>query len=224
MPIRLNLLAEAQAAEEVRRRDPVKRVIWVAALLVCLMLVWWSMLLLKAGMARNEIGRLEAAIASQTNECQKVLDNQKKVEDMTRKLSALQQLATNRFLNGSLLNAMQHSMVDGIRLTHLKVEQNYTITEGTKPRTINNRTVPGSPPTIAERITLVLDGKDSSPNPGDLTISRFRHVIASNDYVKGLLGDTNEVSLIRCSAPQGLAGEMPFVLFTVQCALPEEKR
>ena len=33
MPIRINLLAESQAAEEFRRHDPVKRVIYVAAFL-----------------------------------------------------------------------------------------------------------------------------------------------------------------------------------------------
>ena len=32
MPIRINLLAEAKAAEELRRHDPVKRVIFVGAL------------------------------------------------------------------------------------------------------------------------------------------------------------------------------------------------
>jgi len=42
MPIRLNLLAEAQAAEEARRRDPVKRAIWIGALLVSVVLVWSS--------------------------------------------------------------------------------------------------------------------------------------------------------------------------------------
>lgn len=40
MPIRLNLLAEAQAMEEMRRRDPVKRAIWVGSLLVAVALAW----------------------------------------------------------------------------------------------------------------------------------------------------------------------------------------
>ena len=34
MPIRINLLAEAQAAEEMRRRDPVKRALWGASIVV----------------------------------------------------------------------------------------------------------------------------------------------------------------------------------------------
>ena len=39
MPIRLNLLAEAQALEESRRRDPVKRAVWAGVFLV-LALAW----------------------------------------------------------------------------------------------------------------------------------------------------------------------------------------
>ena len=224
MPIRLNLLAEVQAAEEIRRRDPVKRVIWVAALLACLMLAWWSWLLLKATMVRSEISSVEASIASQTNAYQVVLDNQKKIIDTTQKLAALRQLATNRFLNGTLLDALQHTTVDGVRLMHMKVDQSYVNFEGTKPRTISGRTVAGLPPTVTEHIVLTLDGKDSSTNPGDLTISKFRQTIASNDFFKGLLGATNEVSLTKCSAPQGLPGEAVFVQFTVQCSFPDKTR
>jgi len=39
MPIRINLLAEAKAAEELRRHDPVKRVIFGGALAVALVFV-----------------------------------------------------------------------------------------------------------------------------------------------------------------------------------------
>jgi hypothetical protein len=53
MPIRLNLLAEAQAAEDFRRRDPVKRGIGLAALLVALMLVFSSFLQLRATLANT---------------------------------------------------------------------------------------------------------------------------------------------------------------------------
>ena len=52
MPIRLNLLAEAQAAEEARRRDPVKRAIWLAALIIALMSIPFGGLLLALGVAK----------------------------------------------------------------------------------------------------------------------------------------------------------------------------
>ena len=39
MPIRINLLAEAQAAEEMRRKDPVKRAVWIGGFVIFLVLL-----------------------------------------------------------------------------------------------------------------------------------------------------------------------------------------
>ena len=72
MPIRLNLLAEAQAAEEMRRRDPVKRALWVAALIVALMLVWSSYLQLRATLANSVVTRIEAQMGARTNEFRQI--------------------------------------------------------------------------------------------------------------------------------------------------------
>ena len=137
----------------------------------------------------------------------------------------MQQLATNRFLDGNLLNALQQTTVDGIQLLHLKVDQNYFSTDEVKPRTGDNgRKIPGKPASVSERISLVLDAKDSSPNPGDLMITRFRQAIATNSYFLGFLGRTNEVKLTKYSPPQTMPGEPTFVLFTVQCVYPEKTR
>ena len=73
MPIRINLLAEAQALEDMRRRDPVKRAIWVSVFVVCLMLAWWSSLWAKGMWARGELNHLEAQLASRTNDFQQGL-------------------------------------------------------------------------------------------------------------------------------------------------------
>jgi hypothetical protein len=55
MPIKINLLAEAQIAEDLRRSDPVKRAIFIGALLVALALVWSSSLQLEAMIAKSEL-------------------------------------------------------------------------------------------------------------------------------------------------------------------------
>src|SRR5439155_14481192 len=145
MPIRLNLLAEAQAAEDMRRRDPVKRAVWIAALLVCLMLVWSSSLQLKAIMLSSEVSRADGAMKSFTNDFQQVLQNQKKVEDVRHKLGALQALATNRFLQTNALNALQQTIVDDVQVIHLRTEQNYVFTDEIKPRTNDTHVIPGKP-------------------------------------------------------------------------------
>src|SRR6266498_30024 len=133
MPIRLNLLAEAQAAEEMRRRDPVKRAIWVGAILVSLMLTWSSWLQAKAMIATREVGRIEGQINSNSNSYKGVLDNRKKKEEIEDKVAKLFLFTTNRFLQGSLLNALQQTNADDVQLLHLKLDQSYAVVEPIKP-------------------------------------------------------------------------------------------
>src|SRR5439155_15688967 len=125
MPIRLNLLAEAQAAEDLRRRDPVKRALWVGALLTSLMLAWSSWLQLKAMSAGQELGRAQAQTSAFTNDYKHVLENQRKADDIKQKLSALRQLSASRFLQASLLNSLQQPNVEDVQLVHFKSEQSY---------------------------------------------------------------------------------------------------
>ena len=73
MPIRINLLAEAKAAEELRRHDPVKRVIFVGALAVAVTLVWSSSLQLETMLSKKEVTDRQTEIAARTNEFQRVL-------------------------------------------------------------------------------------------------------------------------------------------------------
>ena len=55
MPIRINLLAEAQAAEEMRRRDPVKRAVWIAGALVLVVAAWVVFLQVKIMKASGQL-------------------------------------------------------------------------------------------------------------------------------------------------------------------------
>src|SRR5208282_1923046 len=106
MPIRINLLAEAKAAEELRRHDPVKRVIFVGALCVALTLVWSSSLQLETMLAKKVVSDRQTEIAARTNEFQHVLTDQKKIADAKQKLDALKKMTNSRFLEGDLLNAL----------------------------------------------------------------------------------------------------------------------
>jgi hypothetical protein len=77
MPLRLNLLAETQALEDMRRRDPVKRAIWVGVFLGVAILLWSSSLQLKAMIVKGELNGFESKLAGRTNEFLQVLENQK---------------------------------------------------------------------------------------------------------------------------------------------------
>jgi len=222
MPIRINLLAEAKAAEELRRHDPAKRVIFVGALAVALTLVWSSSLQLQTMLSKKEVSDRQTEIAARTNEFQHVLTDQKKITAAKEKLNALKKMTNSRFLEGNLLNALQKVTVDGVRLTRLKVDQDYFPAAGTPSQTNKNGVILGRPSTVTEKIVVWLDARDSSANPGD-QVNKFKEAVASQSYFKATLNKTNGVQLINLSAPQAVDGKT-CVLFTLKCNFPEYVR
>jgi hypothetical protein len=224
MPIRLNLLAEAQAAEELRRRDPVKRAIWGSGLAIAIMLVWSSSLQVKAMLARGELNRIGGQISSRTNAYAAVTARMRKIQDIQQRIQALDKLSANRFLNATLLNALQQCMVADVHLVRVKAEQTYSFAEQTKSVTNEDRVVPGKPATSTERIVVTLEGVDSAPIAGD-QVGKFKQALAANSYFLSVLGKTNEVHLKSMSAPTIAAGAgRPSVLFSLECRYPEKTR
>jgi hypothetical protein len=226
MPIRLNLLAETQAAEEDRRRDPVKRAAWVAALIIAVILVWSSSLQLKAILINSEASRLEGKISTYNNEYRVVLDNQNKAAEIKHKLEALRHLSENRLLQGTLLNALQKTTVPDVQLLRLRVDQTYACVEGTKARTNedNGRLIAGKPATSTEKILLTLEGADCSDNPGE-QLNKYKDALATNAYMKQVLIKTNGINLKNLAPPQvsSLTGKRG-VIFTLECRYPEKTR
>jgi hypothetical protein len=225
MPIRLNLLAEAHAAEDARRRDPVKRAVWVAALILVTILVWSSSLQLKAILVHSDVNRLELQISSHTNEYLVVRDSQNKTADITRKLSALRQLSAQRRLHGPLLDALQQTTVADVQLLRLRLEQNYICVEGTKARTNEDGAlIPGKLPTATEKTLLTLEGIDSSANPGD-QLNKYKAALTTSAYFKDVLLKTNGIGLKSLAPPQisPLTGRRG-VMFTLECRYPEKTR
>jgi hypothetical protein len=223
MPIRINLLAEAQALEELRRKDPVKRAIWVGVGLVIVVLAWSSSLQLKAMLAKSELNRVTAQLGTRTNEYHQILASQGKLVQVNRKLSALQEMATNRLLHGTLLNALQQTTLDDVQLVRLRTEESYLYNEEVKPKTnSNDHVIPGRPASVTEKILVTLDARDSSVNPGD-QVAKFKRKVSESPYFQTALGKTNEVRLTNLSPPQALDGK-PFVLFTVECRYAEKTR
>jgi hypothetical protein len=214
MPIHLNLLAETQAADELRRRDPVKRMIFSGVLVVALIFVWWSYLQLRVMVANSNLSQVEAQIQSHTNAYQVVMVNQKKIADAKANLAALQKLANSRFLEGNLLNALQHATVPGVQLLRLAVSQTYLASTGGDPQT-------NGP--VTEKIVVSLDAQDFSSDPGE-QVNRFKDAVNQEPYFKTALGKTNVVRLTNLSAPQVDPSGKPSVQFTLQCAYPDRIR
>jgi len=225
MPIRINLLAEMQALEEIRRRDPVKRAILIAVGLVAIVFVWITSLMVEKIGVKSEISNLELKIQNGSKDYKQVLDNQQSLVDGRQKLLALHQLSTNRFLIGNVLDALQKSTVDNVQLTRLKIEQSYALTEATKPSTNESGAVsPGKPAQAIERTTLILNAKDSSGVAGD-SIGRFQAALSRSAFFHPLLTNrTNEFRLTTSLTPQVDADGRTFVAFTLESHLPDKLR
>jgi hypothetical protein len=224
MPIRINLLAEAQALEEMRRRDPVKRAIWVGILIVLGMLVWSSSLQLKSMMARSDLNRLEGQMASRSSEYKAVLEKQRRLADANLKVTKLQELARTRLLYGNMLNALQQNTIDDVQLTRFKAEQNYFLADEVKAKTnADGHITPAKPPTSTEKIVVMLDARDSGPNPGD-QVNKFKQILSDSSYFSAVLGRSNEMRLASLAPPSIAPDTKPFVQFTLECRYPERTR
>jgi hypothetical protein len=213
MPIRINLLAETLAAEKQRRQDPVKRAIYIGAFLFVLMLAWSSVLQLRAMLANNDLTVVQSDMQAHTNDFQRVMTDSGKIADIRTKLEQLQKLNDARFLQGNLLNALQQPQLNlpNIRLIRLRVGQSYQLIAA-KPA-----------PTAVEHITISMDVRDSSPNPGD-QVNKFKDLVASQPYFQSMMDKKTGIRLSNLSAPQIGPDGKPYVLFTLECQLPDQTR
>ena len=223
MPIRINLLSEALAEEDLRRRDPVKRSIFIGVFLVALSLVWFSSTWLEYKLIQQKKGQVEIEMALHTNEFSQVQANQRKITDSQHRLNALLQMNTNRFLEGNLLNALQKIYVPNVQLLRVRLDQSFTVKEGTPDTTNTYGIAYGRPSTSTSRMVLTLDAKDSSPNPGD-QVNRYKEALVGQAYFKSAFGETNGVKLTSLSSPQTSYGLKPYVLFTLECQFPDKTR
>jgi hypothetical protein len=126
MPIRINLLAEEQAAEEMRRRDPVKRTIFVGIALAVLMLAWIAVTQMNVRAARQELAGHDTRLRQLDEQSKLVRANQLLTGEIDSNVQALERYSSNRFFWGSVLDAVQHISVDQLRLVEIRGEQQYT--------------------------------------------------------------------------------------------------
>lgn len=211
MPIRINLLSEALIEEDFRRRDPVKRTIYGGSFVVALSLVWFSSTWLEGVVDKQKLSSAEADMEAHTNEYAQVQSNLKRTADVQKRIDALNQLASARFLQGNLMNALQQTYVPNVQLLHLRVHQEYSATAATPAKNGS----PGHPACATEHVTVVMDAKDCSPNPGD-QVQNFKDALLKQDYFNASIG-TNGIRLSGLSALQTPTEGKPFVMFTLEC-------
>ncbi len=119
MPIRINLLAEQQAAEEMRRKDPVKRAFWASGAVIALVLLYSLNLHFKVSRAQGEYALVTSRLAQIEPGFLQVSNNFRELGDLTHRLSSLRSHTTNRFLWTPALDALQYAAIDRVRLVRL---------------------------------------------------------------------------------------------------------
>jgi hypothetical protein len=213
MPIRINLLAEAQAAEELRRRDPAKRAVFVGIIVIAVVLAWVCVLQAKIIVVNSTLSNRIAQKQSLDKQYTTVVSNEMKLREVTEKLDALNRFTSSRFLEATALDALLRASADGIQVLHLRTEQVYDLV------------ATESKPVSKEKARLVLDVKDSSANPGNEQIYKYKLALAATPYFQSERISTNDIQLRNLSVAQiDTDTGKPYVQFTLECVYPEKDR
>jgi hypothetical protein len=223
MPIRINLMAEAQAAEEARRRDPVKLGIWIAAFFVIVVGLW----ILKKQM---DIYFANSTLANRTDQWNhkkpqfdQVTNFQARIAEVNQKLAALDRLSTNRFLWGSVLNALQLTVVDHVSVTQIVGEQTYATQDPTFIGAGSSKvTLPGG---VIEKIKLTIEGRDF--DPANAGYSKYKDALCNFPFFVQHLGRNDGFVLEDTLGPLTLDPQDPsrqFKKFTLATHFPDTTR
>jgi hypothetical protein len=224
MPIRINFLAEHQAAEEQKRRDPVKRAQLAGVGVVLLFVLWGAYLQVRLMRANAEVSDVEARFKQIEAQYRLVRTNYMVATDAIGKLTALEQLATNRFLWAPPLNALQYVVVQDVELNVLRGRQSYNTTPATPAVTNSTGVIRAKPASCREKVVLSIEARDYSANPGD-HIRLFQDALANSPYFKTNLhkAEMTGRSPVQTS-PAGQGGSRSFVTFMIECQYPEQVR
>jgi Tfp pilus assembly PilM family ATPase len=217
----INLLAARQEEADLRRRDPVKRSLQVAAVLIGLMLLWGLVVRLQIFHETQELAHVESELAAVRMQADAVTRLAQKVAATEAQRSRLRQQWVKRFLWTGPLNALQFSMVDGVEVVRLQLERTLITTPAVKSHAdANGRVTQGKPASVTHKMTLLISARDS----GDLPATeKFIASLAAQPYFKERLREKDPV-LLRERLPQQLDpldASKRFIPFTIQCVFKE---
>ncbi len=220
--LRVNLLAQQLEEAELRRRDPVRKVIRAAVLLGCLLLIWATYLGLLSFRKSSEMSTYRARLELLHNDTGKVTDFARRAAESERSLSRVLKQASNRFLWTQPLNALQYCMVPGIQVVRLSLSQNVATVGPLKPETDadGNKVSPGKPASRVEKISLIITAKDYGDPPA---VEQFIASVTTNSYFKTQLRKVNPIILRDRLSRQvdPLDTSRSFIPIIIECVFEE---
>jgi hypothetical protein len=218
MPIYIDLLAEDHEADELRRKDPVKRTIFFAGVIVFIVALYCGSLIMKNaslnGTTREKLDKWTALEADFNTVTESLI----KTADLERSLTALYAYSNDRFVWGTVLDDLQNNATPGIVITQIRTEQSFTLNAEEKR---GKATIPAS---STEAIKLWIDAKDNSQNPGS-QVNAYREALAALPHFAEHIEPVKGIRLTDLTAPQtDQTSNETFVAFTIECTYPPRER
>jgi type IV pilus assembly protein PilM len=158
----INLLAEQVEAAEWRRRDPVRRAVWLAGTAVVAMGLWGGWLIWQTreaeAMARAANEQIRVL---QESPGQPLLDS-RMASDLEQRTAALAVHGIQRFLVADVLNALQFIRVPQIQLYRLQIDRIVTRSEAPRRRARRGEVAeePEEKTKVKEHFVVRLQGKN----------------------------------------------------------------
>jgi hypothetical protein len=216
MPIRINLLAEAQAAEEQRRNDPVKRGAWVGGFLVALVAIWALDVQLHITQAKGHQASIDSVFKAKDPQYAAVTNTQNKIIEINGKLAQLDRLTTNRFLWGPVLNSLQKAAIGDVAVTEFRGDQNIVRQDAHMVGNI------GYGAGVTELVQVSIMARDNNPN--DAAYNKFKESLNQAEYFVKNTGRKDSFIIDGVLSPIAADPNDPskqFLTFTLVSHFPE---
>lgn len=187
MPIRINLLAEEQHEAELRRRDPVKRAVTVAAVIVACVVGYYAWLLTQKGLKSAAVDKNKQALTAIEADAAVAREALSGVTELEKRIHALNNLSTNRVLWGTFMNALQQVAMKEVPVSQFRVIQDYRI-----DRPPPQGKIP-MPATAIQQISVGITARDYG-RPQQQLYNQFRQKMLGHEWLKEQLDEENGVT------------------------------
>lgn len=209
MPIRINILAEQQHEADVRRRDPVKRAVTVAVLIVASVLCYYGWLLTHKGMKNSALANTKAALTAIEPDAAAARIALDGVKDLEGRVDALNNLATNRVLWGTFMNSLQKAVIVEVPISQVRVVQGYDVES---PPPLNGIPMPA---TTIQKITVMVSGRDYGRSD-DLLYDVFRKKLEADEWMAEQLDEEIKFEPFGVRTPDRNDTSKYFLPFTMR--------
>lgn len=214
---KIDLLAMRKEEAELRSRDPMRRGYAIAASLLVLMAIWYSVVIWRANRAEKAVVQLTEDLKKLQPKFAEADTQVKKMTEIGGTLQELSRLSENRFMWAPALNALQYAVVDNFEIVHLQISQQIIQTKETPAVTNGNSVVTPKQPTENIEQTIFTIQAKSSAKPS--AAENFMNALENSPWFRENLRSQEPIRLKESQAAQVDPADPNKISihFTVEC-------